>query len=884
MTKPNPFISNEPLNPRLHHAVLGRQNVIDDLCSRILAGEFCLLLGPKYSGRSTLLRAVELHLRGIEGELPLILRPTHLDVTGNARFFSSLAAYVERGLQDLNVRREGKSAASYKTSEYPDAFNLFLNQLLPDLPGRLVLLFDSIERIPPNILIRLAHIGHAIFSERASKPFLRNISFNFAGAISLRYLTFSTRPELSPFNICSDIVVRDLSSVEARDFLERINETLQLNFRYDALSAIVEFAGGDLNMLQKIASLSFVAAGDSAEIDRATVEKAALSLTSQEHGKVDESLRYVGMQVEEDLPTLDLVLGMLQHGSCDYIPSSPDAALYHSFQITYAELAGALILERPDGTPSNWVFRNKLTQMFLQQHFTCSRIVKTYIALGQFEPAVRQCDLLLDVVRQEFEGNLLTFDDNNLKDVLIAYTNRIYAEGSHEFAYKFLATLLERGFGCPVAMYFDYVPTEKKLKAVEFLAHIFKKNDGNEYQIEQSDCADVLEVRVFHSRLFGIEAGKGDELRIAIPLKNISGNVTGILTIFAKSQMSRWTHLNLRIQIMERALTTINVALSKVEIDSKTDIIDSLRLLHKEKKAAKTKLFVAHRFNLELLSNLREHLGRVNSFFEFQYADQNEGGGLLLSHIEALIKSASLCLFEMTSPNNNVYFELGMCMGLNVPGFMFVRTAKDSSTRIPAALEGVSRFEYPDYKGVLERITRAIEDALKRALLNRSEPDYLHFFAVKMPSGRKKEKYIAVFDHDHFGDRRDYRTIIEEIAQEHGLKVAYPLDAGTSLESYVAAAKAGPGVRNRLVNAYALVRYADAVVGRIEKIENDMDASQAFIGLGMAHSCNQKLILTMLQQYEERVLEIPADLRGLEMLQYPSLSDLKRQLRAAFAF
>ena len=57
---------------------------------------------------------------------------------------------------------------------------------------------------------------------------------------SMRHLTFQERPELSPFNICEEIVLSDLDPVEARKFLDSICRTHRLRFTYDAISAVVE--------------------------------------------------------------------------------------------------------------------------------------------------------------------------------------------------------------------------------------------------------------------------------------------------------------------------------------------------------------------------------------------------------------------------------------------------------------------------------------------------------------------------------------------------------------------------------------------------------------------------------------------------------------------
>src|SRR5205814_1681266 len=105
---------------------------------------------------------------------------------------------------------------------------------------------------------------------------------------------------------------------------------------------------------------------------------------------------------------------------------------------------------------------------------------------------------------------------------------------------------------------------------------------------------------------------------------------------------------------IEEALKAINIALNKVETNRKNHIMNSLRLIKHEE--ATTRVFVAHEFNKELLTNLREHLGRVSTILDFRYVDETNPAGLLFEAILAEIKGSHLCLYEMSSPNNNVYF------------------------------------------------------------------------------------------------------------------------------------------------------------------------------------------------------------------------------------
>ena len=77
---------------------------------------------------------------------------------------------------------------------------------------------------------RLLRKAHGIYNMRADRKnsFLKNISFNFAGSISLRLLTFDQDPTLSPFNVCTDFVLQDLAVSEARRYPARGDEMVRM--------------------------------------------------------------------------------------------------------------------------------------------------------------------------------------------------------------------------------------------------------------------------------------------------------------------------------------------------------------------------------------------------------------------------------------------------------------------------------------------------------------------------------------------------------------------------------------------------------------------------------------------------------------------------------
>ncbi len=883
----NPFLANVPLHPRRDNAILAREDVVDFVYKSILAEKFCLILGPKYIGRTTLLRAVKGRLQQNFRDLTVLIQPEELDISGDGPFLDSLACVLNQALSGERAWPGNLDLAQYGIRDHPDAFKGFLDSLLERLDRRLILFFDSIERLPPYPLVKVANIAHTMFVTRDANPFYRNISFNFAGSISLRYLTFTLKPEVSPFNICTNIPLRDLTTAEARAFLERIIGRFNLSFSQDSISLIVEWAGGDLNMLQRIAGLSLE--GDNRHVNTRTVKKIVDMIVQSDPWHTDESLRYTADLVEEDHQALHLVLRLLHQPSVPFQPSETDKALYSAFDITYPEMTGAVVLERPKGEPTNWTFRNKITEMFLRHHFTPQRITRTFLELGQLDDAIRSCDALLNHVREQFEVDVANFNDSELQDVLMAFISRIRAESSHEFGYELMARLLDRGFGFSDVTYFEYIESNQTLAAVTFLSTLFNNKDGTIFAVNDERNNDVPEVRAYRSQLFTTERN-GDQLLIAIPLRNLVDDVTAVVTI-RTPVLKKWTNIDVRTRLIKNALQALNIALTQAESSRKNEMIHSLR--PPSGKGGPARIFVAHAFREQLLKNLREYLGRVSDELTFGYVDITKSSGLLSKAILSEMHDCRLCLYEISVPNSNVYFECGLGLGLNLPGILFLRVKKGPTKilRIPPILDGMLYFNYLNYNSIMEDIAGRLNSALDTYWDNQQDPAFIHFLGVKVPEVASRCKFVAVLDHDHFGDQADYRNVMDAVCREMGLETAYPLDEGTAVGRYLTETE---GNVPRLANMINLLRHAETIVCRVENIKSAADShieSQRFIGLGYAFGLNEitrpkrlHILMTLLNQDNRgRRLDLPADLRGYPVQRYRNFPELRSLLAQALA-
>lgn len=866
-----PFITREPLDPEFHDTIITRRDLPQGLVARIAANEYCLLLGPHKSGRTTTLHLVRHALAQEGNRVPVYINPRVLDLTDEAGFLQSLADCIRVEIESLGYKgllppRSFENAAT-------EGFIHFLRELTRS-GLRPVILFDALEAVPPNVFSKLLNVTDALFTTRndAERRHQRNLVFVFAGNLPLSYLTGSSKPELSPFSICSNVVVRDLTPPEALQFLNDVNRQYGLRFRFDALQAILEYAGGDLNILQRVgeATLELAAGG---EVGREWVEAAVSHLLAAATAGDDQSLRHVVLEIEEDPATFDLVVGMLRGENPAYHPGRFSNELLHDSSFTYPEMTGALTLLRSAGEPVQWSFRNLFMRKLLDAHFTPARVVRTYTALGMFDHAVARCNPLLEEIQRKFVQVTGVFDDQYLNDVIIAITNRIYASRSHESAYELIALLLTKAFGCNGITYYFYRSDNESLHAVSFLGDLFE-NDGSVLSLNSPNDQGTLEARAYRSRMLAIASRP--KLRAVFPIENLRGEVTAVISLTPQMLHDHGVHLTARMQVVQRALRSVNFALDRVEHFNKERIIESAS--HLAGSAQTTNVFVAHKFTDELLANLQGQLGQVNSAFSFLFANTLENVGLLHQAIHEDMRKARLGLYEMSHPNNNVYYELGFGIGINLPGVMFIRKPGNRREMVPPLLAGILYLEYGDYTGLIEGVARRLEEVLRRYVLRRQER-YLHFVQCEIPrSSRKWTRYAVVLEHDHFGEANDYRRHIAAGLAAHGLEPVFVLDEETDARHLVKGHTWG----KRLLDLYVLVKHANLVICRCEEVTESVDAAQVFLGLGIAHGLERPVLLTRwVKDFSGAELEVPDDLRGISRINYVGYAELQQQIAKA---
>jgi len=116
-------------------------------------------------------------------------------------------------------------------------------------------------------------------------------------------------------------------------------------------------------------------------------------------------------------------------------------------------------------------------------------------------------------------------------------------------------------------------------------------------------------------------------------------------------------------------------------------------------------IFVAHAFSTPPLWNYRKPFNLVANKYnmEFKFADEIHKGEHLLDQIEELIVKSNYCLFDVSSPNRNVFLELGFARGRGKDYSLLFRPAQgllyhlgftERFAELPADIRGLRHITY----------------------------------------------------------------------------------------------------------------------------------------------------------------------------------------------
>jgi len=142
-------------------------------------------------------------------------------------------------------------------------------------------------------------------------------------------------------------------------------------------------------------------------------------------------------------------------------------------------------------------------------------------------------------------------------------------------------------------------------------------------------------------------------------------------------------------------------------------------------------IFVAHDFSTPPLRNYRKPFALVAARYniEFKFADDIHRGEHLLDQIEDLIVKSDYCLFDVSTPNRNVFLELGFARGRGKSYSLLFRPAQgllhhlgftDRFAELPADIRGLRHITYTSTGILRVKLDVLVEDLVGAPNLGRA--------------------------------------------------------------------------------------------------------------------------------------------------------------------
>lgn len=831
---------------------------------------------PRYSGRTSFLYYLEERL-GRADELGVYVSPEeHLNLSSREALFLSLASHISSRL-GIPINKVEADGGNW---DKPDALTRFVRGILKitDTP-RLSIVVDDCDKLLSSALVTLLRFIRSIDILRRQDRIWQRLAFVVAGSVSFRSFKLLEPDELSPFETWKSCHLRDLSSGETVSYLSEAFLAANVHISQEAIGAVAYYGRGELRTLnllgQKIVE-QYGLAGIPVEAD--AVVKIAKDFVL-DYGS-DPSIAYMLSVIAHDPRCLQVVERFLLEPEKEEVPLSLDD-LYlgqrEHFEISNQELSGGFILDDESGTSARWLIRNHLRGEILRRHFSTRRLSRALLDLGQYAkagPLVK--NRLANELEKEFRDNILYFDESAVRDVVEWFwssgggeavpqsmnnSRRVVSVDRVTAGFEAISFVLERIFGIEVFTLYEVDTRADNLIANEFLpgrkidragSGKISLNDSRVYPLPQ-------EVRAYSAKVYTVEIEEHAWLKVSIPLKNVAGEVTGILSLRTERYVKEdWATLFVRVPLIERCINSIWRLLSRYERDQYKGLSGATPI-------------ISIQFNTDSYRHFKRNIARFPEDLPVRFLEFKKG--IILNEIIRAIKSSrSLMIFDLSRINNNVLFELGLAIGLNRPGLPIREQGRELNL-VP--LEGLIRESYRIGRILGESFFDQLREHWANYQINRDDANFVHLLNDEISSDYRERgsPFLLVIDHNRYGDAKEYRRAIERSAKRSGLgRVVYMWQGGSGDDRFTQDVRVED--TTILLAIYKLVHKASAVVARIEKIQDEDHYALRFLVTGIAMGLAKKqdrenLVLTARRSSREgRTISLPGDFNGCDPIHF----------------
>jgi K+-sensing histidine kinase KdpD len=469
------------------------------VCRAVSRGEYVALVGPKYCGKTLLVRDV---LANLSGEERLCV---YVDLAGwqvyqvsglFRKLVSDILHAIPRGEQ-LVLPLSPKSVRDSQDFRYLLAF------VLSEMPHTIVIALDHIESLPRYLAKALLRCVRVMYTERDVHPDYQRLTVIAVGALNLFELTTSLT---SPFNVATLVSIPDADRSQGRFLIEKVAGQLGVQYSTEAVERILTATEGDYYLIQHLCRLAAAQpTWASPKVARPAVERALVEIEAQDPMN-DPALGERIRLVEAHPGVLKTVLDVLAGHEVKRRELLTD--------IDSLELTGVIKI-----VGHRYMIRNEVFERVLRQYFIPRRVARLFSAFGRWDEAIRY-----------FEQTEPAASPGDRAEYLAAVVSHIYSNGGQQEAFEAIAEALVKGFRAHHVVVRGYVEWEQALVPVAQRGVTGRQQDPIVHLNERSEQP---EARAYYHNDYLLERDNEGNSLLVYPLPSGGRLATvGVVTLY----------------------------------------------------------------------------------------------------------------------------------------------------------------------------------------------------------------------------------------------------------------------------------------------------------------------------------------------------------------
>jgi GAF domain-containing protein len=481
---------------------------IQDLCASVADERVCMLLGPRFTGKTAILREVEKRLAGDEAYLTVFIDLYRVDTATHYTFFRDLSRCFSEALAPGGLAPLGglDNLPFISDAHSGSTFGAFLEWATEFLGRGIVLIVDHLEATPTDLFQELLASLRKVYMNQVTAAC--RVAIIVGGALSVAPKTVGPR---SPFhNIARRVFVEGFDYQATWKLINSMLASAGVTPTDKALSLLIRETCGAPILARQITErcLKTTAASGTRGLKEVAVRRVITQFCRREvddYKPLDEAYSLI----EYDPDLLECITLLLEQGR---VPKR-DLPLPLTADLDPLLLTG--VVRRDEGAV--YSIQNGIYERFLRERFTPARVGRLMMTSGRWDKAIHS-----------LEKSLRQGDLQSRADLLATTVSAMFAaEDMHHAAY-FLNRGLVIGFGIQEAKLWYFEPDRQVLKLAGQIG--VPRPEESLVAPELSLDADRPEVRAFRQARF-LRRQSGESSQLILPLMSHGEEAQGILTI-----------------------------------------------------------------------------------------------------------------------------------------------------------------------------------------------------------------------------------------------------------------------------------------------------------------------------------------------------------------